>query len=739
MSALNRFHWIVVACLLVTPILIFVAIQSETNTQDVHTWLPNGTVERAEYETFLELFGQDDHILISWPGCNLDDLRMKELTQRLQNEDGVALFFRSVVNGAVVLEELANSQLGVSESAAKRRLANVFLGPDKETTGLILQLSEKGQANRKATLKALLDEVDQVEGLDRQDVRIGGNSYVNAEIDRATNQSLLLSIPAILLCIVITWFCLRSWRLTIITLFVAGLAALTSIAVVTGLGYKINGLLVLMPVLVLVLTLSSCIHLCSYYRTLFNEQNDGSASELAVNTLALGWRPSSMAMLTTSIGILMLSTSHIEAVRHFGWFSALSLVVALVVLLLVYPALLATWPASESEREKWLSGNRLDVGAKNEARLIPHVRWLSFVLLAFVFIAGPLMAMGLGKLETTLSPTKMFPADSGVNRGYSWITDNWTALESVELVAKFPKQQARLVDQLEMVHRIHGAVRKATGISSAYSVTNLSPAVPKKSSFRAITERQTLNEKLEEHLPDLVDQRLIAEDDASRYWRIQLGAGNAGEDGFRELISGIESQVELALDSSEQPPPEIVLTGMWPLSAAGRQQLFDDLAFSFLMAFALITPVVMIVLRGVWVGLVAMIPNVFPALMFFGGLGWMGVSIDIGTILTASVGMGIAVDDTLHFIEWYAREQKKRDSCIGAVRATVAQCARPMFYTTLICSAGLSLFVFSHFIPPRQFAYAIVALLGLALTCDLILLPALIVGPLGFVFRRKTS
>lgn len=739
MTALNRFHWIVVACLLVTPLLILVAIQSETNTQDVHTWLPNGTDERAVYESFLELFGQDDHILISWPGCKLDDLRLMDLTRRLQDEERGAQYFRSVINGADVLKELKSSQLGLSESSAKRRLASVFLGPDEETTGLILQLSETGQENRRVTLEALLDEVDQVSGLDRKDVRVGGNSYVNAEIDRATNQSLLLSIPAVLLCILITWICLRSWRLTIITLFVAGLAALCSIAVVTGLGYKINGLLVLMPVLVLVLTLSSCIHLCSYYRTLIDETRDRSPSELAVSTLMLGWRPSSMAMLTTSIGILMLSSSHIEAVRHFGWFSALSLVVALGVLLLVYPALLASWPASDTEREKWLSRKQRKERSKSEVRLIPHVRWLSLALLVFVFIAGPWMAVGLGRLETTLSPTKMFPENSGVNRGYSWITDNWRALESVELVAQFPKEQGRLVDQLQAVVRIHAAVRKASGISSAYSVTNLSPRIPDKRSLASIAERQTLNEKLEEHLPDLIDQRLIAEDEDSRYWRIQLGAGNAGEDGFRELIAGIESQVELATNSTDQPAPEIMLTGMWPLSAAGRQQLFDDLAFSFLMAFALITPVVMIVLRGVWVGLVAMIPNVFPALMFFGGLGWMGVSIDIGTILTASVGMGIAVDDTLHFIEWYAREQNKRDGCIQAVRATVRQCARPMFYTTLICSAGLSLFVFSHFIPPRQFAYAIVALLGLALICDLVLLPALIIGPLGFVFRRKVN
>lgn len=735
MSSLNRFHWIAIACFLVTPIFIFVAIQSETNTQDIHTWLPNGTLEREDYDRFLSLFGHDDDILVSWPGCTIDDPRLLELTNRLEAQNRIDQRFRGIVHGAILLNELTQNGLGLSESAAKRRLAGIFLGPDERTTGIVLQLSPKGQADRKATLNSLWQGVDDVPGLDRTNIRLGGTSFVNAEIDRATNQSLLLSIPAIVICIVITLVCLRSLRLTVITLFVAGWAALASITLVTGLGFKINGLLVLMPVLVLVLTLSGCIHLCSYYRTLLKQRCDGDPRELAHHTLLMGWRPSCMAMLTTSIGILMLATSRIEAVRHFGWFSALSLVVALAVLLLLYPSLLAIWPASVREKKKWRDAVCDANDDKQRRNFLLEFRWLPAALLLLTLVAGPWMAFGLTELRTTLSPSNMFPRNSRVNLGHSWISENWTALGSIELVVQFPKGEGNLVDQLQKLTRIHAGVRRADGVTSAYSVVNLSPGVPGKRNLTSIAKRHTLNEKLEEHLPDLIDQRLIAEDEHHRYWRIHLGAGDSSDDDCDTLLAEIRSQAEQVAASLDRPP-QFLVTGVWPLSVAGRRQLFDDIAFSFLMAFAIITPVVMLVLRGVLVGIVAMIPNVFPALMFFGGLGWLGVSIDIGTILTASVGLGIAVDDTLHFIEWFAREQRKTSCRKEAVRATVSQCARPMFFTTLICSAGLSLFVFSHFIPPRQFACAIVALLALALLCDLILLPALIIGPLGFVFRQ---
>jgi predicted RND superfamily exporter protein len=735
MKTLTLFRLIVCVALLVTPGLIFIATQTETNTQDVHTWLPNGTQEREQYDQFLTLFGHDDDILISWAGCTLEDPRLHQLTDRLRSSNESSGLFRAIINGQTVLQRLTDNRLGLSESAARKRLANVFLGPDGKTTGIVLQLSDAGRRDRKSTLRRALRETDHVAGLERESLRIGGSSYISSEIDKSTNRSLLLSAPAILICLVITFCCLRSVRLTVITLSVAGLAALTSVAMVTGLGYKINGLLVLMPVLVLVLTLSGCIHLCGYYRKVIQDQPNRSATELAMRSLSFGWRPSCMAMLTTSVGILMLSTSHIEAVRHFGSFSALSIVIALGILLLLYPALLAVWPAGATETQALRSAKRKSPKLLGFKPSVSKSRMATLILLG-VLVMGPTAFLGLGKIKTTLSPTKMFPENSDVNESFRWINDNWTSLESIEVLVGFPKSQGTMLEQLKTVTRLHGATRKTENVCSAFSLANLTPPISNRRTLKASAKRQTLNAKLMEHKESLIAQRIIAEDETTRYWRIHLGVKIENDSDYQNVMSDVRKSIALTKPNLKLSP-KVSLTGIWPLSAAGRHQLFSDLAYSFLMAFGIITPVVMIILRGVWVGLVAMIPNVFPALIFFGSLGWLGLSVDIGTILTASVGMGIAVDDTLHFIEWYSREQKKSRCPVTAIKATVAQCASPMFYTTLICSGGLFLFAFSQFIPPRQFAYAIVALLGLALVCDLILLPALMIGPLGFIFRTK--
>ena len=89
-----------------------------------------------------------------------------------------------------------------------------------------------------------------------------------------------------------------------------------------------------------------------------------------------------------------------------------------------------------------------------------------------------------------------------------------------------------------------------------------------------------------------------------------------------------------------------------PLVHEIQQQLLRDLFASFLIAFALIAVVMTIVQAGIFAGLLSMVPNVFPALTLFGLLGWCGHPIDVGSIMTASVAMGIAVDDTLHFSDF---------------------------------------------------------------------------------------
>ncbi len=131
-----------------------------------------------------------------------------------------------------------------------------------------------------------------------------------------------------------------------------------------------------------------------------------------------------------------------------------------------------------------------------------------------------------------------------------------------------------------------------------------------------------------------------------------------------------------------------------------------------------------------------MIPNVFPPLVIFGAMGWLGLKIEIGSVMTASVALGIAVDDTIHFLTWYRRATRMGMGRSKAIRYAFDHCAKAMIDTTLICGLGVAPFLFSVFMPTVRFSRLLLILLVTALVGDLLLLPAILASPAGFLFRR---
>ena len=185
-------------------------------------------------------------------------------------------------------------------------------------------------------------------------------------------------------------------------------------------------------------------------------------------------------------------------------------------------------------------------------------------------------------------------------------------------------------------------------------------------------------------------------------------------------------------------PIEVTYTGVVPIVYKAQRTLLHSLIDSIGWAFVMITAVMTILLRtrrtqilNLTGGLVAMIPNVFPVILIFGAMGHMNILVDIGTMMTASVAMGVAVDDTIHFLTWFRdgiREGRERHV---AIKEAYGRVALAMTQTTLIGGLGLSVFALSTFTPTQRFGTMMLTLLAAALVGDLVILPALLAGPLG--------
>ncbi len=198
-------------------------------------------------------------------------------------------------------------------------------------------------------------------------------------------------------------------------------------------------------------------------------------------------------------------------------------------------------------------------------------------------------------------------------------------------------------------------------------------------------------------------------------------------------VYGTSAAFPLATDSGPRPI-RAVYTGMIPLVYKTQRQLLFSLKESIMWATVLISVVMMFVLRSPMAGLISMIPNVFPIIMIFGALGWLGIKVDIGIMMTASVALGVAVDDTVHFLTWFRRGVVQGLDRVQAVMLAYDRCATAMLQTTIIGGLGLAVFATSTFTPTQQFGYLMISMLGTALVGDLLLLPAILVSPLGKFF-----
>ena len=194
-----------------------------------------------------------------------------------------------------------------------------------------------------------------------------------------------------------------------------------------------------------------------------------------------------------------------------------------------------------------------------------------------------------------------------------------------------------------------------------------------------------------------------------------------------------------AVEKKADPSPvSAVYTGMVPVVYKTQHELIAGLVDSLASAFLLIALTMAFILKSPTAGFFAMLPNVFPVLVVFGFMGRMGILVDVGTMMTASVAMGIAVDNTIHYLTWFrvAIDQgfKPRDAALEAYQ----RCATAMSETTLIGGIGLAAFAFSTFTPTQMFGVMMLAMLSVSLFGDLIFLPSILTGPAGRFFLPKS-
>jgi predicted RND superfamily exporter protein len=771
--------------LLLLPLIIFRALSLPVGSAGVHEWLPDGRVERERYEHFLKQFGSDQFLLMSWEGCKASDERLPALVDALKQESADhPPYLRSVQSSVDIVRSLTSEPLALDVRLAVGRLKNILVGKDGQcaVVAIATPYALKHQAESIAYVQ---EAADSVEGLGRSRLRMAGTVFEANAVDVAAEQALRqLALPSMIIGIVLACVCLRSALAAVAVLAIAGIGTLLAVVMVAVSGGHFSAVLIVLPTLVFMLTLSSAVHLMHYYVEASLQHKD----HLGSRALLMGFKPTLLSSVTTSLGMASLIASQLAPVREFGIYSSLSLCVATAFLLTAFPALsdwfyrrralqvLAAHQGGRSAGDKALSDEEQNketpsvdammhqaeqiIEADTHApvvspRAIRYTAWMNRNCNAVAMVGLLLIGLsmyGLTFLQPSTKFDDMFPPDSPTIADMEWLEANLGPIASVEVLLRFPADsQLHAYDRLQWVDRVTEAIRRNEQLGVAMSATTFLPELPRRGTLRDVARRSVLRSRLSDVRPQLEQGGWVASDEASEAWRITVKVSATSGEDYGILTDRVSRQVAEAIainstgktdgneerDKSDQFTTEI--TGLYPVMHSTQLSLIDDLQMSFTAAFLLITPVMMLIARGFWAGLLIMVPNVLPETLVFGMMAWLGFRLDIAGLLTASVAMGIAVNDTLHFVNWYARRLAAGDTRTEAIADTLSSCAGAMFHTMLISCCSMLPFLFADFLPTRQFAFLMIAMLSSAILGDLVLLPGMLLSPLGLCLVPKRS
>lgn len=675
---------------------LFWEAESISCNNDIEAWLPQDSPVRAAYEDFKQEFGGEEFVMIGLEGRSVDDKLVEALAGRLEQTP----FVRRCLTPARLAEIMR--QQAVSEDEIDRRLRGLTLSEDGRLLGVVALLSDDGLRDRAGSVAAVRRELEYCQ-FPSDEVMLAGVPVVVTELDRlgSMRENEKFFMVTLLVSLTMLYWIVREWKLTLSIIGVTVWGIELTQAILKWTGGEMNFILSALPAMVMVFALAVAIHVMHYYRLeLAVSERLGERTDPLQRALHAAWRPCCLATLTTVIGLLSLTTSDIGPVSDFGSAAAVGSVVALITGLGLTPAALVIWPPVSTA----IGRPRITWPLRTGYGIVRRGRLVAVASLALVAVLG----VGMFSIQSHIDPLDFLPAGSRVLRDSIRIDRELTNVESVEAIIDFGTDDASFVQKLDRIQEIEQRLAAHPDVRHTFSLASFFPVEFPDSAIETarLLGDAASREGSEEYLSR-----------GQRFWRITIRLRTLTENEKSLVIRDLESAVS---------DVDMTLTGITPLLAHAQVDIFDGFRESFATALVIITLVMIVSLRSLWLALVAMIPNVTPVAIVFGLLGWTQTPVDIGTMMTASIALGIAVDGTFHFLVHYQRRLRRHPDRTRATTWALLQTGAPIFSAALVASIGMLALTLSSFNPTASFGLFMALLLIAAVFGDLCLLPAIL-------------
>ena len=501
--------------------------------------------------------------------------------------------------------------------------------------------------------------------------------------------------------------------------------------------------------LLMILTLSLAIHLVVRYREAHEDSPDAGQETLVREMVRAKTVPCLYTAITTMVAFGSLIASGIRPVIDFGWMMAAGIAVAFLLVFALMPAALMFLAPGEAHQRSDLTDRITHFFAK-------QIQVRGTAILAFSAALALLSVVGISFLTVENRFIDYFKESTEIYRGMEIIDRELGGTTPLDVIIDAPaeffeRQEEMWEDPLLAEFGMDDAESGGIASASYWFNTRRLPDVSRVHDYLDSLDEtgKVLSVDTAIEMLGQIDEEIVSDNfELSVLYRKLPGA--IREILIRPYMSAEGNQVRFAIRVFESDPSlqreallqdirarltgelgyeqgQVHLSGMLVLYNNMLQSLFRSQILTIGVVFVAILLMFAMLFRNVRLAGIAIVPNVFAALLVLGLMGWLQVPLDLMTITVAAITIGIGVDDTIHYVHRFNREFGKDRDYWAAVDRSHASIGRAMYYTSVTVTLGFSILVLSSFVPTIYFGLLTGLAMLIALVANLTLLPLLIV------------
>ncbi len=726
-------------------------------TQTEANLIPADDQVNIDYNLFLKNFGEEGNLIIIGTKDNaLFTPKVFEawtqLMTKLQSDKQVELVI-SVDNLKVLVknDSLQTFQLKNLVDKTKTKNSAYLLEIRKEIfTNLPfydgLLFNKKGGAFRSAiyldkkiintkarkdyVLKDLIPKIEKFEAKTGVKVHTSGMPYIRTLNAKTIIDEIGIFIGAALfITSLIFFFFFRSFRATMVSMFIVIIGVMWSFGLLGLLGYEITVLTALVPTLVIVIGIPNCIFLINKYHQEYQiHANKAKALQRVITKTGTA---TLMTNLTTALGFATFIVTNNTLLTEFGVVTSINIIALYLLCLLIIPIFFSLTSAPNSRHLGHLNREYLTSFMGWIVNTVKFNRFAVYIVSIIMLVIG---IIGIHDIRISGSLIEDMPKKTAFFDDIRFFEKEFDGVMPLEIMIDTKRKKGVYkLSTLKRMEELETTIEDIPELSKPLSVTNLVKYC-KQAYYNGNPEYYDLPTEQEQafilsYAKKAVQnskQKLMKSyvDSTGQYARITTFIKDENGERMHEVESQIRAKAKKLFPSDRF---NVIITGKASVFQKGTKYLLDNLLSSLLFAFLITCGLVAIMFRSFKMVLVALIPNLLPLIMTAGLMGFLGIPLKPSTILVFGIAFGLSVDDTLRFLAQYRLELARNEWKIKkSVFATFNDAGISMFYTSIVLFFGFSVFMLSSFGGTVALGGLVSLTLLFGMLSNLVLLPALV-------------